>query len=410
VTSRNAALRSFSCLLMAGFVAVVQAQGHADESGKKEKKEKKEKVPKDAALVRISYATSPTVELPPGLQTVAVLDSQVADDTEKKWANIAANMIAGLVDEAARKYGVKLAVADRQNVARIMKEKDLAMAGITDGAKAAEAARLLNVQGMISSRITVNVEKYTGKGRTVTGANMLAWAREARNRERGGNVQAGGTGSRLKTEEIEKVSRNITVQCRFSLVDAATGKILVDLVSPPMQRTDRTRTRPFFGSSKTEAELTPRDEIIGEMVEDEVREFIGLFLPSQAENTIEVRPGKSEASKAGVRLLAAGDYDEAARKLQNALSTGRGAKDKLTVFALGVACEAAGKLNQAENYYRDAVVMDAPGAREAMQRLKTRLTYAASGPPASSRPADPGNRVSNPTTGPSAQGGAASSE
>lgn len=313
---------------------------------------------KEAVQVRIAYTVSPTQGLPPGLNTIAVLDSETTDDAEKKWSGIAANMISGLLDEASRKGSLKLTIADRQNVAKIMKEKDMAMAGITEGSKAAEAAKLLNVQGLIASTITVKVEKHTGKQRTLSAGNIAAWAY--------------GRGSSIETEEVEKVSRNITVQCRFAMLDAATGKVLFDHVSPTLRKTDKTKASKFFGSSKTEAELTPRDEIIGELVEKEVRKFIGKFAPSQVEETVEVRPSKNAACRAGVRLLAAGEYAEAEKMLQSAVAAEGGSKDKYAVFALGVACEAQGKLDQALKHYREAVILDAPGAEQGMQRVKAR--------------------------------------
>jgi len=317
---------------------------------------------KETVRVTLTYVTKPSTELPKGLNTLAVLDSETTDDTEKKWSGIAANMISGLLDEAARRGGAKLTVADRQNVSKIMKEKDMAMAGIVEGAKAAEAAKLLNVQGMIASTITVKVEKHAGKGRTISAANVIAWSR--------------GGGGGVETEEIEKVSRNITVQCRFALIDAATGKVLIDHVSPTLRKTDKTKTSPFFGASKTEAELTPRDEIIGELVEKEVRKFIGRFMPCQVEETIEVRPSKNEACKAGVRLLAAGEYDQAIKMFEDAIAASEEGKDKYAVFGLGVAYEAKGDLEKALKTYRDAVVLDSPGAEQAMQRVKARMAAA----------------------------------
>jgi hypothetical protein len=315
----------------------------------------------EIAQVVVSYKAKPTMELPRGLKAVAVLDAETTDDAEAKWSKLAANMISGLLDDAARKDGVPLTIADRENLKKVMAEKDMAMAGLVEGAKAAEAGKLLGVQGMIMSSINVKVEKHTGKGRTINYANLYAWSR--------------GGGGAADSEEIEKVTRNITVQCKFRLVDAANGKVLLDHVSPTLRKMDKTKTSPFFGASKTEAELTPRDQIIGELVEKEVRRFIGEFLPIQIEETIEVRASKDNACMAGVRFLAAAEYDEASNMFKQAIASSKEG-DRFATFGLGVACEAKGQLDEALKYYTQAVRMDAEGAEQAMKRVKARMAVA----------------------------------
>jgi len=320
---------------------------------------------KEVALVDVAYTAKPTESLPRGLKTVAVLDAETTDDTEEKWSQMAANMISGLLGQAARKGGTKLTIADRQNLAKVMAEKDMALAGLIDGTKAAAAGKILGVQGIIASSIKVKVEKHTGKGRTVSAANVYAWAR--------------GGGGGVDTEEIEKVSRNITVQCEFRLIDSTSGKVLIQHVSPTLRKSDKTKTSPFFGASQTEAELTPRDKIIGELVEKETRRFIGRFLPIQIEETIEVPAGKNKACQAGARFLAAGEYDEAIIQYKAAIAESEEGGDKYASLGMGVAYEAKGELESALTHYRMAVRLDAPGAAEAMKRVKARMATVGGG-------------------------------
>jgi hypothetical protein len=298
------------------------------------------------------------MSLPRGLDTVAVLDSETTDEAEKKWSQMSANMISGLLDQSVRKGKLKLTVADRKNMKKVMAEKDMALAGMVEGARAAQAAKVLGVQGLICSTIKVKTEKHKGKGRTITAANVYAWAR--------------GGGGGMDTEEVEKVTRNITVQCQFQLLDAANGKVLIDHVSPTLRKMDKTKTSPFFGASQTEAELTPRDQIVGELVEKEVRRFLGQFVPIQIEETIEVRSSKDNACQAGARFLAAGEYDEAISMYQEAIAASEDG-DRYASFGLGVANEAKGNLQEALKNYRTAVRLDAPGAEQAMRRVKARM-------------------------------------
>ncbi len=310
----------------------------------------------EVAQVNVRYTVQPTMDLPRGLERVAVLDAETTDDAEKKWSELAANMISGLLDQAARSGAErKLTVVDRQNLKKVMAEKDLALSGLISGARAAEASKLLGVQGMIASSIKVKVEKHTGKGRTLSAASVGAWAR-------------GGWGS-VDTEEVEKVTRNITVQCHFRLLDAANAKVLIDHVSPTLRKTDKTETSAFFGSSKTEAELTPRDKIIGELVEKEVRKFIGQFFPISIDEVVTVESSGNDACKAGVRFLSAGEYDEAIRMFDQAIASSEGG-DKYAAFGKGVAYEAKGDYSKALDAYRTAVRLDAPGAEAGMVRVK----------------------------------------
>lgn len=317
----------------------------------------------EVAQVNVKYTVQPTMELPRGLDRVAVLDAETTDDAEKKWSELSANMISGLLDQASKRTAKqKITVVDRQNLKKVMAEKDLALSGLIDGAKAAAASKVLNVQGLIASSIKVKVEKHTGKGRTLSAASVGAWAR-------------GGWGS-VDTEEVEKVTRNITVQCHFRLLDASNAKVLIDHVSPTLRKTDKTETSPFFGSSKTEAELTPRDKIIGELVEKEVRKFIGQFYPIEVDEVVTVQSSGNDACQAGVRFLAAREYDEAIRMFDQAIAASEGG-DKYAAFGKGVAYEAKGDVSKALDAYRTAVRLDAPGAEAGMVRVKARA--AASG-------------------------------
>ncbi len=318
----------------------------------------------DARDVTIRYRTKPTMELPPGLETVAVLDSETKDDAERKWSQIAANMISGMLSEAASKGEHKLVIADRENLKKVMAEKDLALAGIVDGAKAAQAAKVLGVQGIIASSIKVKVEKHKGKARTIGGFDLNA----LRHRRPGA----------IKIKQAEKVTRHITVQCKFRLLDAANAKVLIDHVSPLLSQTDRTKVSKFFGSSKGEAELTPRDQIIANLVEEEVARFIGKFFPVEVEYVVHVDPSGNDDCEAGVKMLAVGEIDEAIRLFEKAVADDDDG-DKKASFAMGVAYEAKGDLETALQHYRIALRQDYKEAVDAIARVRERQRAAKDG-------------------------------
>ena len=169
----------------------------------------------------ISYVLEPTQKVPDGLTTVAILDAGVetkAGDSEDKdrsvkWATISADMMEKMIQDSATKFGSGLTVAKRRDTTKVMAEKDMKMAGLVDGGAAAQAAKLLDVQGIIASKLNIRVEVKEGKQRTVKAASIAAYA---------GRYWGGGSGS-VDTEEVETISRNMTVQCSFTLMDAATG-------------------------------------------------------------------------------------------------------------------------------------------------------------------------------------------
>ncbi len=344
VRAMNPNRRQFSAVL------VVVATGLAVEA-----------VADEEANITISYQAEPTTELPRGLERVAVLDAETTNDAEKKWSQIAANMIAGLLDEAARQGTNKLTVVDRQNLKKVMAEKDLALSGLISGARAAEASKILGVQGIIASSIKVKVEKRRGARRTISGLNIDSFRRGFR-----------GGGSPIRTKQVGTVSRHITVQCKFRLLDAANAKVLVDHVSPILSKTDESKPRPFWGSTKTEAELTPRDQIIGELVEAEVRKFIGRFFPVNLTYTVHVKSSGNDDCEAGVRMMRVREFDEAIRLFEKAIADDDDG-DKHASMCMGVAYEAKGEYDKALKHYRVALREDVDAAAQAVKRVNDHL-------------------------------------
>ncbi|MCH9019806.1 MAG: hypothetical protein IIA73_05535 [Proteobacteria bacterium] len=59
----------------------------------------------------------------------------------------------------------------------------------------------------------------------------------------------------------------MTVQTDFRLIDTADNRVWEQHSPRPFRSTDRTKASPIFGSSSTEADLTPQDAIIATLVE-----------------------------------------------------------------------------------------------------------------------------------------------
>ena len=315
------------------------------------------------AIVPISYTLQPTKSLPPGLETVAILPAERGPATDEKWSDMTVSIVQHLIQQANEKYGAKLEVADRTETTKVFAEADMKAAGMTsEGGNLGKPAQVLGVQAFILSKINVKVEKHEGKQRTVDGGSLAAW---------GGHYWGGGSGS-VSTSEVETVTRNMTVQTEFKLTDAKTGKNWATLSPKPYRATEKTKASPFFGSSKTEAELTPRDQIIGTLVERGARDFCSQFIPCDVEYEVEVASSGNEDCKQGVKLLRGDMYEEALAQFK--ASVAANAEDHRALFAAGVTCEKLGKYDEAMKYYKLAVMQKAePQYAEAKNRLAANM-------------------------------------
>jgi len=312
----------------------------------------------ERATVAIEYVLNPSVGLPPGMNSVAILDAKVNEVTDTKWSELGANYIQHLITESHELYGTDLQVADRKHTSSVMKEQDMAAAGMVASANPGATAKQLNVQGLIMTEINVKVETHKGKGRTISGLSAAAF---------GGHGWGGGGGS-VRTEEGETVSRNITVQTDFKLVDAATSKNWTTHSPKPYRQSDKTKISPFFGSSKTEASLTPRDEIIGAAVETGARQFVSKLIPCAVRYEVELRSSSQENCVQGIKYVRGDMFAEAMSQFKMALA--EDPDDDRAAFAAGVCCEAKGNFDEALKYYKlAAVAKNEPTYLEAKDRM-----------------------------------------
>ncbi len=311
------------------------------------------------AIVSLNCTIEPKEPLPEQYLNIAVRNADVSGDTEEfdqsKWSVMTADLVQYHLQAAAEKHDVPLKLVDREHVKLALEEKDLAAAGITDSGDEVAQAALKGASAIITSKVTIKIDKQAGKGRTIDAVSAIGWAR-------------GGGGS-VHTTEVDKESRAITAQCQFQLKDAATNEVIVPYSGKPTQHFSKTKTSPFFGGSKTEAHMTPRDKIIGEIVEQQVQAFVQKFLPVDIETSVTVKPGKSESSVAGVRALVVDDYETALENFKQAIS--EDTDDHRSLFGAGVACEKLRQFDQALKYYKQALSLETKDQQynEAVRRV-----------------------------------------
>jgi hypothetical protein len=312
----------------------------------------------ERAVVAFSYVVKPSKALPAGMKTIAIEPAKVGPTTDEKWSDLGVQILQNLASDSRTRLSTDITLVDRRDPQVTFDEADLAAAGMST-AKGGSGGKLLAAQGKILSNINVKVETHAGRQRTISGLDLSGlW---------GDEVKGGGFG--VETSEVETVSRTMTVQTDFRLLDAANNKVW-DQYSATHTGTERTKASPFFGSSKTEAALTPQDKIIGTLVERAARGFISKLMPCRIDVTVEVRSSSNGKCIQGVKALRAEDYDQALALFKSALDAK--SEDHRAAFGAGVACEATGQYDEALKFYqRAAAEEDDPSYIEARDRVKT---------------------------------------
>lgn len=296
---------------------------------------------RQTATVNFSYVIEKEKGLPPGMKTVAVLPAKVGETTDPKWSEMSATILQSLVNESRSKFGTPITVTERRDTKPVFDEADLAAAGMSTRQGGAPG-QLVGADGYLLSNINVKVETHVGKQRTLSGLDLSGLS--------GDRYDAGAV--RAETQEVETVTRNMTVQSEFKLVDATNGRVWEHYSPRIFRATDRTKASPIFGSSQTEAALTPQDRIVATLVERAAREFVSMLMPVRVDVEAEVVSSGNPNSSEGVRRLRAEDYLGAIDAFSAALADNP--NDHRSAFGAGVAAEASGQVDRALSFYNQA--------------------------------------------------------
>ena len=312
----------------------------------------------ERAIVNFSYVVEPAGGLPQGMRTVTIEPANVGPTTDPKWSEMCVTVMQSLVNESRNSFGTDVEVSDRRDTQVTFDEADLAAAGMST-ARGGSGGQILAAQGAILSNINVKVEKHVGRQRTLSGLTLFG----------GGGHGWGHGGGDVQTEEVETVTRNITVQTEFKLIDTANNKVWEHYLPRTYRATDRTKASPLFGSSRTEAELTPRDRIIATLVERGAREFISRLMPCRIDVEAEVVSSGNANCVQGVRMLRAEAFEESIANFKAALA--ENPNDHRAAYGAGVACEASGRHDEALGFYKRACAgQENATYRDARERVK----------------------------------------
>jgi|GEM_PF-1589026 len=318
---------------------------------------------RETAVVNFSYVVEPTSGMPLNMHTLIIVPAKLGPTTDPHWSDMSTTIMKSLVNESRSYYGTNVDISDRRDTQVVFDEADLAAAGMSTR-RGGQPARLYHAEGAILSKIDVKVEKHIGRKRTLSGISFQGGG--GRYYRHGGWGHGGGS---VQTREVETVSRNITVQTSFKLLDTSNNRVIEYYAPKTFRATDKTKASAIFGSSQTEAELTPRDRIIATLVERGAREFISRLMPCRMDIEAVVESSRNRACSRGVRLLRGEDYEGAVYQFDKALVSNP--DDHRAAYAAGIACEASGRYEDALDYYRQACIgADLQIYRDARDRMK----------------------------------------
>jgi len=312
----------------------------------------------ETATVNFSYPVRAGKGLPPGMKQIAILPAKVTESTDPKWSDMSTTIMASLVNDSRSRFGTDVTVTERRDTKPVFDEADLAAAGMSTK-KGGGGGQLMDADGYIVGKINVKTQVLAGRERTLSGLNLAGF----------GGHRSGGGRVDVQTEEVETVTRNMTVQTEFKLIDSSNAKVWEQFAPRTYSRSDRTKVNPIFGSSQTEAALTPQDKIIYVLVERGAREFISQLMPCRIDVEAEIVSSGNKNCVDGVRLLRAEAWDEAVSNFKAALNAD--GNDHAAAFGAGVASEASGNFDEALKFYNRACAgQENSSYREARDRVK----------------------------------------
>ena len=291
------------------------------------------------AIVMLEYRIKPVKPPPAGLKRLGIYPIKTGGNSPK-WSKLASKRLESKLQEVCDANESDLEIVDQASFKAILEQKDLMLSDIVEGNDAIAAAKLKNVQAMISGTVDVKIDKQVTKKTKITGLSGF-----------GGRHWGGGS---VRTGEAKGIRRTIIIDVTFKLVDGANGKTL-DSMTKVYKETDEKKPSLLFGSSKTEGDLEASDQIISDMVDLAVMDFLTRMFPYSYQTDVPIESGKTEASEMGVRAAAGEDYPGAARHLAAAVVE---APDAKTLFAYAVVLQAMGDYDKARRYYGQAVAED----------------------------------------------------
>lgn len=342
------------CVLLAGFVTPAMADDDDDRRNSSERR----KLKKDEVLIR--YVQSPSMGLPAGLDAIAFIPfSQAVEDAEniyspreKRWGDEIIAAIAQRMQQTSNQFKIPLKLIERESVAAIMKEKDLADAGLAQENKALQLGKLAQAQAICYGRVAINIRTVEGVDKTL-------------------HFVPAGRGVRVQSTPARRLRRTISVAATVKLVATATGKSIFTY-NNRLAETNDLKPRLLMGEDVQEIEFQPEEEVIERLLTQIVDEFVGQLLPHQVQVVAKMSKVKSKLAKTALKFFQSGDYETAMKLFPEAVEIKP--DDHGAWYNLGLLYELTDNLEPAlKAYERAGRIKDEDHYFDAVQRVRSRI-------------------------------------
>jgi tetratricopeptide (TPR) repeat protein len=280
--------------------------------------------------VEVQYDRKAEYNIPRDVRRVAIAELGGQTFEDKRWGDIASDKLASALDTYNRKFN-RYELVDRKRLRAILDERDLRMA-ISDTSSAAKAGELANVHAMIYGTVHVDTQDQHRTGRAFD-----------------------PIGRSMKT--VSYTQRYCLVTVNFTMDDIRTAKTLATHTSKQEYDSENDKKAGpagigmALGFGKDDA--PPVHQIVNRLVDQAVYEFVSKISPYTERVRVSLEGGKSQQVQDGNQFAAAKEYSDALGCYRRAIEIHP--DDHGALFNAGLMCEAMGELDQAYEYYGNAV-------------------------------------------------------
>ena len=281
--------------------------------------------------------------------------SPKSETESSDYSELAADLISRSLSEAIQREGLALKVVDREHLAQLLAEAKIQISDISrPGALAALSSKQVPVDALLFVR---------AESSTVT----ATWSQETHGV--GDLVTSMATHGLVSSESNKQaIARNVAVRMnlRLTFID---GRVLRSQAAVSRAPQEKHKPGVVLGRDHTLADLRPLDTVVEELMSRQIDQFVGVLLGTDLPpERIEYKVPANEYCRAGAHQLGQGEYSFAEKSFQAAARNGGTSQGRIR-FAIGLANEKAGKLNQAAKHYREALPYLTSADDEEMQSV-----------------------------------------
>jgi len=285
--------------------------------------------------LQLKYDRPAQYEIPERIRILGIAEFGGQGHQEVKWGEIASDRLASQLDAYNKQFN-RYQLVDRKRLKAVLDEQDI-QAAFSDSAKAVQAGKIAHVDAMIYGNVNVTARDEQITKTTVDVLNQ-------------------------GVKEVHRTKRYVMAAVTFTIDDVETSKTLATVSATREYDSEKTDANASKIASVTKligvggSNLPASDQIISQLIDECVAEFVAKISPHQIVETETLHKGKSEAVKTANKLALTGDYAEALDLYKTAIAAHP--DDHEAIFDCGVTYEAMGKLGEAEKCYDKAFKME----------------------------------------------------